>query len=150
MNAQHTLALDRFQNGYNCAQSVFSVLAPDLGLDQDTALKLSSPFGAGIAYLQETCGAVTGALMAIGLKYGKGENGSAEDKERAYDFSRHFMTEFKHLHGSICCRTLMENLDMSTPEALAEIQKRNLFQLKCAHHVQTAITLAQKIVTNNH
>ena len=146
MNEKHTLALEHFRNGYNCAQSVFSVLAPDLGLHQDLAMKLSSPFGAGITYLQETCGAVTGALMAIGLKYGKGEHGTPEDKERAYDFSRHFITEFKHLHGSICCRTLMENLDMTTPEGMAEIQKRNLFQQKCANHVLTAITLAQKIV----
>lgn len=150
MNEKHDLALEHFRNGYNCAQSVLSVLAPDLGLDQDTAMKLSSPFGSGIAYMQETCGAVTGALMAIGLKYGKGEHGTPEDKERAYDFSRHFLTEFKHLHGSVCCRTLMDNLDMSTPEGMAEIVHRNLFQLKCANHVLTAITIAQKIVGTNH
>jgi C_GCAxxG_C_C family probable redox protein len=71
MNDKHAQALENFKNGYNCAQSVLSVLAPDLGLHQDTAMKLSSPFGSGIAYMQETCGAVTGALMAIGLKYGK-------------------------------------------------------------------------------
>lgn len=149
MNEKQNLALEHFSNGYNCAQSVLSVLAPDLGLNQDTAMKLSSPFGSGIAYLQETCGAVTGALMAIGLKYGKGEKGSAEDKERAYDFSRHFITEFKKNHGSICCRTLMENLDMSSPEGMAEIQKRDLFHLKCSKHVKTAITITQKIVGNN-
>jgi C_GCAxxG_C_C family probable redox protein len=146
MTEKQERAIDLFKNGYNCAQSVLSVLSPELGLNQDIAMKLASPFGSGIAYMQETCGAVTGALMAIGLKYGKGENGTTEDKERAYDFSRHFLTEFKQERGSICCRTLMEGLDMSTPEGMAEIGKRKLFQLKCAHHVQTAITIAQKIV----
>lgn len=149
MNKKQEQATEIFKNGYNCAQSVLSVLSPELGLDQNTAMKLASPFGSGIAYLQETCGAVTGALMAIGLKYGKGENGTAEDKERAYDFSRHLLTEFKQVHGSTCCRTLMDNLDMSTPEGMAEIRKRDLFQLKCANHVRTAIRLAQNIVGNN-
>ena len=62
-----------FYNGYNCAQSVLSVFAEDLGMSKDACLKLASPFGSGIAYMQETCGAVSGALMAIGLKYGRGK-----------------------------------------------------------------------------
>lgn len=148
MSEKQKQVIETFRSGYNCAQSVFSVLSPELGLSRDTAMKLASPFGSGIAYMQETCGAVTGALMAIGLKYGKGEYGTAEDKERAYDFSRHFLTEFKRVYGSVCCRTLMENLDMSTPEGMAEIVHRNLFQLNCAKHIQTAITIAQKIVIN--
>ena len=61
-----------FYSGYNCAQSVLSVFAEDLGISKDACLKLASPFGSGIAYMQETCGAVSGgALMAIGLKYGR-------------------------------------------------------------------------------
>jgi C_GCAxxG_C_C family probable redox protein len=146
MNEKQEKAIDVFRNGYNCAQSVLSALSPELGLSRDTAMKLSSPFGSGIAYMQETCGAVTGALMAIGLKYGKGENGTAEDKERAYDFSRHFLTEFRKIHGSVCCRTLMQNLDMSTPEGMEEIRRRDLFRLKCANHIRTAIDITQKIV----
>lgn len=76
-------------------------------------MKLASPFGSGIAYLQETCGAVTGALMAIGLKYGKGENGTTEDKERAYDISRHFLTEFKQAkRRSAICKPVFPTIKM--------------------------------------
>ena len=93
-----------FYNGYNCAQSVLSVFAEDLGMSKDACLKLASPFGSGIAYMQETCGAVSGALMAIGLKYGRGKDGTIEDKELAYDMSRHFIEEFKETTcGTVCC-----------------------------------------------
>ena len=54
---------------FNCAQTVFSLFAPDLGIDEKTALKIASGFGGGMA-CAETCGAVTGAYMVIGLKHG--------------------------------------------------------------------------------
>ena len=137
-----------FYNGYNCAQSVLSVFAEELGISKDTCLKLASPFGSGIAYMQETCGAVSGALMAIGLKYGRGKDGTKEDKERAYDMSCHFIEEFKKTTcGTICCRELMEGLEMSTPEGMAEIKERDLFRLRCSKHVQNSIEITNKIIS---
>ena len=65
MNKQQQ-SIELFRNGYNCSQSVLSVFAEELGVKKDLALKLASPFGSGIAYMQETCGAVSGALMEIG------------------------------------------------------------------------------------
>lgn len=140
--------LSKFYNGYNCAQSVLSVFAEELEISKDTCLKLSSPFGSGIAYMQETCGAVSGALMAIGLKYGRGINGTKEDKERAYDMSRHFIEEFKKTTcGTICCRELMNGLDMSTPEGMAKIKDLDLFRLRCSKHVQNSIEIVNKILS---
>jgi C_GCAxxG_C_C family probable redox protein len=113
-----------FYNGYNCAQSVLSVFAEELGMSKDACLKLASPFGSGIAYMQETCEAVCGALMAIGLKYGRGKNGTIEDKELAYNMSRNFIEEFKKTTcGTICCRELMAELNMNTPEGMAKIKE---------------------------
>jgi C_GCAxxG_C_C family probable redox protein len=139
-------SIETFKNGYNCAQSVLSVFANDLGLSKDTSMKLASPFGSGIAYMQETCGAVTGALMAIGLKYGKGEHGTVEDKERAYDMSRHFIAEFKKEYGTVSCRKLMNDLDMNTPEGMAKIKELDLFRLHCVKHVQTAVEITNSII----
>lgn len=139
-------ALNLFKNGYNCSQSVLSVFSEDFGLSTDSALKLASPFGAGISYMQETCGAVTGALMAIGLKFGKGENGTNEDKERAYKKSQYFFSEFRKIHGSVRCRDLMEGLDMNTSEGMAKIHELNLFQINCARYVQTAVEITEKII----
>lgn len=139
--------LSKFCNGYNCAQSVLSVFAEDLGMSKDACLKLANPFGSGIAYLQETCGAVSGALMAIGLKYGRGTDGRIEDKERAYDMSRHFIEEFKKTTcGTICCRELMEGLDMGTPEGMSKIKELDLFRLRCSKHVQNSIEIVNKII----
>ncbi len=137
-----------FYNGYNCAQSVLSVFAEDLGISKDTCLKLASPFGSGIAYMQETCGAVSGALMAIGLKYGRGKDGTIEDKELAYDMSRHFIEEFKKTTcGTVCCRELMDGLDMKTPEGMEKIKELDLFRLRCSKHVQDSIEITNKILS---
>jgi C_GCAxxG_C_C family probable redox protein len=148
MNEKSQQSIETFRNGYNCAQSVLSVFTEELGMTKDAGLKLASPFGSGIAYMQETCGAVTGALMAIGLKYGKGENGTNEDKIRAYDISRIFLAEFRKLHGTVCCRELLGGLDMSTPEGMAKIQKLDLFRLRCAKYVQNAVEITEKIISN--
>lgn len=146
MKTKAQLAIETFANGYNCSQSVLSVFSQNLGVSKNEALKLANPFGAGIAYRQETCGAVTGALMAIGLKFGKGENGSQEEKEKTYDISRLFIEEFKRSHGTICCRELMNDLDMSTPEGMTEIMGKDLFRLKCTKHIQTAVEIVEKIM----
>lgn len=148
MNEKKEQGVAVFHNGYNCAQSVLSVFSEELGMSKDLSLKLANPFGSGIAYMQETCGAVSGALMAIGLKYGRGESGTIEDKERAYDMSRYFIAEFKKTTcGSICCRELMDGLDMSTSEGMAKIRELNLFKLRCDKHVQDSIEITEKILS---
>ena len=91
MSSKFSLALTTFANSYNCSQSVFSVFAPDFGISKDLSLRLAGPLGAGIARRQETCGAVTGALLALGLNYGKGESGTDEDKKRAFAVSQDFI-----------------------------------------------------------
>jgi hypothetical protein len=68
MESKITQAANSFSNGYICAQSVLSVFAEEHGLSKDVSMKLATPFGAGIVYMQETYRAVTGCLMAIGLK----------------------------------------------------------------------------------
>jgi len=149
ISEKQLMAVETFKNRYNCSQSVLSVFAEELNLKKDTALKLASPFGSGIAYLQETCGAVTGALMAIGLKYGKGENGTDEDKLNAYKLSGHFLIEFKRLHGTVCCRELLDGLNMSTPEGMARIMELDYFRIRCANYVKDAIGIVENILIEN-
>ena len=112
-------ANERFKSGFNCSQSVLSAFAEDFGLSRDSCLRLASPFGSGIARMQETCGAVTGALMAIGLKYGKGENGTEDDKTIAYRQSQFLVNEFKKRNTTICCRQLLDGYDMNSPQEMA-------------------------------
>ena len=60
-------AANNFENGYNCAQSVFMVYSEKFGIDTETALKLSSSFGGGMGRLREVCGAVSAMFMIAGL-----------------------------------------------------------------------------------
>ena len=77
-------AISSFRGDFNCAQSILSSFATQYGLDRDTALRLSSGFGGGMARLQNTCGAVSGAFMVIGLRYGMGIMDDTEAKEKTY------------------------------------------------------------------
>lgn len=150
MSEKSVKAGETFQSGFNCSQSVLSVFAEDFGLTRDSCLRLASPFGSGIARMQETCGAVTGALMVIGLKYGKGENGKEEDKAHAYKLSQQLITAFKEKHKTISCRELLDGLDLNTPEGMAEIQKRELFRFNCRKYVQDAVQIAESILSEQH
>ncbi len=147
MNASKSnLAVQTFAGGYNCSQSVFSVFAPDYGISKDLSLRLAGPFGAGIARRQETCGAVTGAIMALGLKYGKGENGNDEDKKRAFDKAKQFVAEFEAKFGSISCLKLLDGNLMDTDEGATAIAAENMFETRCANYVKFAVEKAEEIL----
>ena len=81
--------------GFNCSQAVFSTLAEPLGFDRSLALKIASPFGGGIGRTGETCGAVSGALMALGLQSGYSEP-DPQAKERVYALAREYMHRFRN------------------------------------------------------
>ncbi len=96
-----------FNQGFNCAQALVSTYSTELGLDRDTALRLASPFGGGIARLGDTCGAVTGALMIIGLKFGTTDHKDKEAKAKSYKVSDEFIERFKARNTSINCGELL-------------------------------------------
>ncbi|MDD2550794.1 MAG: C-GCAxxG-C-C family protein, partial [Bacteroidales bacterium] len=63
-------ALELFKSGFNCSQAVLAAFSEECGISRETALKIACPFGGGIGGYGRTCGALTGGLMVIGLKYG--------------------------------------------------------------------------------
>ena len=138
----------RFKSGFNCSQSVLSAFAEDFGLSRDSCLRLASPFGSGIARMQETCGAVTGALMAIGLKYGKGENGTEYDKTIAYRQSQFLVNEFKKRNTTICCRQLLDGYDMNSPQEMAKIMELDLYNNYCLKYIQDAVEITETILSD--
>ena len=106
------------------------------------------PFGSGIARMQETCGAVTGALMAIGLKYGKGENGTEDDKTIAYRQSQFLVNEFKKRNTTICCRQLLDGYDMNSPQEMAKIMELDLYNNYCLKYIQDAVEITETILSD--
>lgn len=130
-------AVARFQGGFNCAQAVLSTFAPDLGLAEDLAARVATPFGGGMGCSGNVCGAVSGALMVLGLKTGSPRAYDKEGKERAYQVARDFLQQFQARHGSLACRELI-GCDISTPEGVAFAREHDLFKTRCAEFVRTA------------
>lgn len=134
-----------FQEGFSCSQAVFATFSEDFGLDRDISLKLSQAFGGGMAHLGEACGAVTGAFMLIGLKYGRTKADDLEARDRTYAKMRQFTDKFKALHCSIQCRCLL-GLDIGTEEGMRLAREKNLFQTLCSNYVRNAAEIVEEIL----
>jgi C_GCAxxG_C_C family probable redox protein len=139
-------AIELFTGNYNCAQSVFASFAEELGIGTDECLKIATAFGGGIARNQLTCGAVTGALMVLGMKYGKGHDDPDEKKQDTYQKANDFLEAFKKLHGSVNCLDLLNGLHMNDPDEKAEIDRQNLFSVNCEAYVRSAVILTETIL----
>ena len=96
-----------FDQGMNCSQAVFAAFADELGLDQETAIKIASTFGGGISRTAETCGAATGALMALGLKHGTNTHTDPAIKAKVYALGQDFLQRFRAQNGALDCRDLL-------------------------------------------
>jgi C_GCAxxG_C_C family probable redox protein len=130
--------------GFNCSQAVFSTLAEPLGLNPSLALKIASPFGGGIGRTGETCGAVTGALMALGLRWGFSKP-DPQAKERVYALTREYMRRFQERHGALACKELI-GVDLSTPEGLQKAREQEIFKTKCTQYITGAIEIAEAML----
>ena len=138
-------AVDYFRRSFNCSQAVFTVFGNEYGLSENDCLKLSCAFGGGMGRQQLTCGAVTGALMAIGMKYGKALNDPEEKKKETYSKTREFFERFTELNGSVNCKVLLDGLDMNEPADHKEIMERKLFDISCERYVADAVKIVEKI-----
>ena len=138
-------AVDYFRNRFNCSQAVFTVFGKDHGLSENDCLKVSCAFGGGMGRQQLTCGAVTGALMALGLKYGKALNDPEEKKQKTYAVTREFFQRFTELNGSINCKVLLDGLDMNDPDDHKKIMERKLFDIKCEKYVADAVEIVETL-----
>jgi C_GCAxxG_C_C family probable redox protein len=143
--APKDLACARFEEGFSCSQAVFSAYAEQLGLDCGIALKISGGFGGGMGRLALTCGAVTGAFMAIGLKYGTIDAEDKETKEKAYALVREFADRFRSRHGSITCQELL-GCDISKPEGEKVAREQGLFKTMCPRLVRDAAEILEEIL----
>jgi C_GCAxxG_C_C family probable redox protein len=140
MNSKSLLVDEQFSK-FNCAQTVFSLFAPELGIDEKTALKIASGFGGGMA-CAETCGAVTGAYMVIGMKQGHSTS-NPDDKAKTKMLIRKFNEKFKEAHGSLICKQLT-GFDISTPEGSDAAHKEGVFDTKCPAFLKTACKILEE------
>ena len=143
-------AKEFFANGYNCAQSVFGAFSEEEGLELNTAFRLANGFGGGVR-CGEVCGAVSGALMVIGLKCGFYVEKDLLQKEYCNQKSFEFIEAFRLENSSIICRELLE-ADIYSPidHKIPEVQAKH--KVKCPELVASAVRILGKmefIETNN-
>ncbi|MBW2172825.1 MAG: C_GCAxxG_C_C family protein [Deltaproteobacteria bacterium] len=138
-------ALSMFKEGFVCSQALLAAYGEQFGLKRETALKVAAAFGGGLCRMGETCGAVTGALMVIGLKYGNVKAKDKKAREKTYELAREFVRGFEDRNGTINCKRLLD-CDISTPEGLSTAREKKLFQTVCPKYVQDAAEIVEQIL----
>jgi C_GCAxxG_C_C family probable redox protein len=138
-------AVSLFQSNHRCSQSVLSVFSESMGLAEETALKIACPFGGGLSRLGEICGAVSGAAMVIGLKYGRVNPEDEEALEQTDALVCDFVNRFRSRHSSILCRDLIE-CDIDTPETHQKAKDSGVFETVCTQLVKDAVMILDEIL----
>ena len=138
------LAKKYFEQRYHCSQAVLVAFADELGLTEEQALKLGGCFGGGMCK-GEVCGACTGALMALGLKYGQSDIEDIESRKKTNDVTVEFLDMFQKENGSYICRELL-GCDLGTDEGKRYAIENNLFIDFCPKMVYSATKIAENLM----
>lgn len=123
-----------FTGGMACSQAILATYGPLFGFDRDEAIRIARGFGGGMGRLSETCGAVTGAFMAISLKF---DGTDKQTKEDNYALMQEFARRFKSKHHSLNCTQLLD-CDLGKPEDQAKFRELGRMQSHCICYVREA------------
>lgn len=134
-----------FSQGFSCSQAMLSSFSQRFGMDRDTALKIAGPFGGGIAGTGNICGALTGAIMVIGLRYGRIDPEDQIVKEQCYAAVHSLLEEFGNRHGSVTCCGLLGH-DVSTPEGKEQVKELGLGETLCPGFVREAADILESLI----
>jgi len=137
-------AFSYFRIGYNCAESVLLAIAKDaLEIESDLIPKIATGFGGGISRRGYVCGAVSGAVMGFGLKYGR--NSPEELRAKTYNRVVEFCKQFQKMFGSIICKEL-SGCDLSTIEGIRKFREENVYEQRCHYFISGAIEIFMSLI----
>ncbi len=133
-----------FRKGYNCSQAVFAAFADVVGMDEETALKIASPFGAGIGKLREVCGAVSGMTMVAGMMQGYNDPKDFDQKAEVYRIVHAMAEEFRQRQDGILCRELL-GLKPGEDAQEPQVRTEEYYHVRpCLRAVRDAADIAEK------
>ena len=133
------------EKGCNCAQSVLAAFTDMTGLDEEKSLNLGAGFGSG-AGTGELCGAVSGAVMVLGLANNKNNN-IINNKKQVMGMSKALQARFREIFGALRCQDLLKlkyTPDEKTPAA-ARLGVTN----HCRMMIVTAVELTENLLREN-
>jgi C_GCAxxG_C_C family probable redox protein len=142
-NPERAVAL--FKEGFNCSQAVLAAYGEQFELKQELALRVAGAFGGGMGRMGETCGAVTGAIMVVGLQFGSTIAGDLKARENAYAVVREFVHRFKGRNVYVLCRDLLD-CDISTPEGMKRAKEEGIIKQSCPKFVKDAAEILDKLI----
>lgn len=140
-------ASDIHSKGFNCAQSVLLSLSDMTGLGEKASLAIAGGFGGGMR-AAEVCGAVSGAVMALGLMFPFTDGEDSGAKDRIAALTREFHKRFREKNETIICRSLL-GYDMEKPEEFAKIKEQGLIAKICPALMDSAEAIVRDIVREN-
>jgi C_GCAxxG_C_C family probable redox protein len=138
-------AVELFNEGFSCSQAVLAAYGEQFDLKREMALRIAGAFGGGMGRLGETCGAVSGAVMVLGLKFGCAVAGDLKSRENAYASVREFVHRFKGRNVSTLCRDLLD-CDISTPEGIKRAKEEGLIKKTCPKLVRDAAEILDQLI----
>lgn len=138
--------IESFRSGLNCAQTVLSSYSDKLDFDNNLALSIACGFGGGMGRLQETCGAVTGAYMVLGVYNCKKFTDNKERKESTYTMVQKFNNKFKEINGSTDCIVLLK-CDLNTEEGHRYAVQNKLFETVCEKCISDSLGIIDQLIT---
>ena len=139
-----TKAVELFGQGYMCSQAVFAAFSEDFGVTEKQALQIGACFGSGMNK-GEVCGACTGALMALGMRYGQFDLSDVESRATQKAKAVRFLEEFEKREGSYICRDIL-GCDLSTEEGRSYAINKGLFKKICPKMVKTAAEITAQML----
>jgi C_GCAxxG_C_C family probable redox protein len=148
MSTKAEEAVAIFKSGFNCSQAALSVYAEECGITPEIAHGIAGPFGGGMS-MGNVCGAVTGAFMAIGLKYPRLDPTDAQAREKNVQLVRELAKRFIEKHGSIECKCLLGGVDLGTADGARQAREQGLFQSVCPQMVHDAVEILEGLLADN-
>ncbi|MGD0021374.1 MAG: C-GCAxxG-C-C family protein [Smithellaceae bacterium] len=139
------LASEYLKKGYNCAQAVIKAYAGDVGMNEEDAVKMASALGGGIGRTGHTCGAVSGAALVIGMKFGSADNTVKHSRNKAYQKAKDLLEKFTALNKSVLCKDLL-GYDISSNEGLKQARESGVMVQKCPGFVSSAAKILESII----
>ncbi|MBI9092744.1 MAG: C_GCAxxG_C_C family protein [Desulfobacterium sp.] len=135
-------ALDYFTEGYSCSEAIAAAYAPTLGLDRQTAVRIATGFGGGMAQ-GKTCGAITAACMVLGLRESSGVAGDAYSRDKVYLLVQEFSQRFAKRCGGTRCRELLaiNGIDINKPEQMKNLRQNG----PCFEMVKAAARILDEV-----
>jgi C_GCAxxG_C_C family probable redox protein len=134
------------QEGFLCSESLLLALSKALNLESNIIPRIATGFGAGIGCHSEICGALSGAIMGLGLQFGRNHPSETPEGEPPYEYSKTmmdlFITRFRHIR----CMDLL-GLDISREEGLKEYRQKNLWETKCRDIIEITTGLAYDLLS---